>query len=314
MALLRKPWIRRFRYGLLCASAQGAIWFSRIVPRPVCLFLFGVTGSLLYTIPHADRERTRKHLGMIFGTRWNQKKIDATARSVYRELGKNMFDGFYIPRLSPAAIHRIVKHDPLDAFREAYDRGKGVIAITAHTGCFEMLLHLFPVYGFRCFAIGRKLHDEKLDRIVRSVRSGEDIVYMDRSASPRKMVRYLQEGRVFGVLVDQDTAVEGVFADFLGKTAYTPSGPVKMAMKFDTPLFVITTARQKNDTHHVYIDGPVSLESGGAFEENLVKNVNKVNALICRTIERYPEQWVWMHKRWHRRPDVTGTSEGKAAV
>jgi KDO2-lipid IV(A) lauroyltransferase len=102
------------------------------------------------------------------------------------------------------------------------------------------------------------------------------------------------------VLVDQDTPVEGVFADFLGIPAHTPSGPVKMAMKLDIPLFVVTSARQEDNTHHVFIDGPVALRKSDDFDEDLLHNVTMINSLICRTIRRYPSQWVWMHRRWRR--------------
>ncbi len=302
MALIGKGMARDLRYRALCLGAHCGIALTALLPRKIGLLLFGAIGAFIYCIPHPDRALTLRHLKLIYGNSWADNKIRATARSVYRNLGKNLFDAFYLPRLTSERLERLVTHDPLDAFRSVYDQGRGVIAITAHTGCFEMLLQIFPRYGFKCFAIGRKLHDERLDRIIRSARSGDDNIYMDRSEPPRKIVRHLKEGRVFGVLVDQDTAVEGVFADFLGRPAYTPSGPVKLAMKMNIPVFVVTTARQKGDMHHIFINGPLNLRTGNEFEEDLIHNCTAVNRLICTTIDRFPDQWVWMHNRWHRQP------------
>jgi Kdo2-lipid IVA lauroyltransferase/acyltransferase len=305
MAFLKLNWVRKLRYRLLSIAAQGGIGIAALLPRSIGLALFGLVGSLVYLFPHVDRRRTIQHLTEIFGNTWSEKKISDTARSVYRELGKNAFDAFYLPRLSVHAFNRIVIHDSLEAVQAVYDKGNGSIVITAHTGCFEMLLHFFSLHGFKSFAIGKKLRDERLDRIIRRERSGKNIEYMDRSEPTRQIVRYLKEGRLFGVLIDQDTAVEGVFAEFLGKSAYTPSGPVKLAMKMHIPVFVATTARQKGNTHHVFIEGPIALKRGEDLAEDLVYNLNVVNAIIGKTIERFPEQWVWMHRRWRRRPPQT---------
>jgi len=301
-SFLKKPAIRRLRYRLLCIAAKAGITFAGWIPRKLGLLFFSSAGAMVFCVPHRDRRRTLHHLRMIYGDRWSERKIRIVARNVYRELGKNLFDSFYLSRLNEKTFDKLVKHDSLDNVEDAYREGRGAIVITAHTGCFEMLLPFFAMHGFKSFAIGRKLHDEQLDRIIRGTRTGDNYQYIDRSEPPRKIIRFLSQGMLFGVLVDQDTAVEGVFADFMGKKAYTPSGPVKMAMKFSIPVFVATTARQPDGTHYVYLSGPLQLKNTGDTDADLVDNMTEVNKLIGNTIEHFPEQWVWMHRRWHRQP------------
>ncbi|MBN1308197.1 MAG: lysophospholipid acyltransferase family protein [Chitinispirillaceae bacterium] len=295
---------RATRYGLLRAAARVGIGAASVLPRGMGLALFGTMGALAYCVPHPDRRRTLRHLKLIFGNTWDDATIRRTAHRVYRELGKNMFDAFRLPLLTRGQFDAVVTHDSLDAVTAAYNKGRGGVVITAHTGCFEMLLHFFPRHGFKSFAVGRKLHDEGLDRIIRQTRSGGDIVYMDRSEPARNILRLLREGRLFGALVDQDTAVEGVFADFLGRPAFTPSGPIKIAMRMHLPLFVATTARQRGDRHHVFITGPLDLQQSGNFERDLIHNISTINRLIGATVIRYPEQWVWMHNRWRQQPSA----------
>jgi KDO2-lipid IV(A) lauroyltransferase len=164
-----------------------------------------------------------------------------------------------------------------------------------------MLLHYFASRGFGCFAIGRELYDKRIDALVRKQRSGENIVYLHRTENLRKFLKLLGEGRLFGVLIDQDTRVDGVFAHFLGRLAYTPSGTVKLAMRMNLPVFVVTTARQKDDTHRIFVR-EVKLVSGGKSDGDLVRNVERINAVIGETIKAYPDQWVWMHRRWRHTP------------
>ena len=148
------------------------------------------------------------------------------------------------------------------------------------------------------------MFNPRLETIVRSIRSGEDIDYMGREEGSLRVIRQLREGKTFGVLIDQDTRIESVHADFLGIPAHTPSGPIKIAMKFKIPAVVATTARQPDNTHYVYISKVLGLIDTGNPEEDLVKNVGMANDLICQTIRKFPEQWVWMHRRWKRPPPV----------
>jgi KDO2-lipid IV(A) lauroyltransferase len=242
---------------------------------------------------------------MIYGGKWSEKKIRKTARQVYSGLGKNLFDAVHLPQLSSQKMAKIVHIDPMEKVQKVYDRGNGIIFITAHVGCFEMQLHLFGNLGFRSFAIGRKMFDQRIENLIRQTRSGNNIDYMDRTEGTRKIVRFLKEGKIFGVLIDQDTNVEGVFANFLGRPAHTPSGPIKMAMKLNIPVFVATTVRRDDNTHYVFVSDELQLENTGDFHSDLVSNVQKANDFICKTIEQYPSQWVWMHRRWNKQPATT---------
>lgn len=293
---------KQVKNGIIYVSAACAYTIAQTVPRKIGLKLFGAIGAIAFAFPNEEKERTLKHLRFIFGSDWKESEIRRTAREVYIQLGRNLFDGICLPGFSKKKLDTIVKSDSFEEFRTAYNKGKGIVAITAHTGCFEMLLHYYALEGFRCFAIGRRLYDERLEKIIRKTRSGDNIEYMNRSESPRKIIRELQEGKVFGVLIDQDTKVEGVFANFMGKTAFTPSGPVKMAMKLKIPVFVSTTVRHPDDSHYIFINKQLQLIDTGNFEEDLVKNVQAVNDQICVTIKQYPSQWVWMHRRWKRQP------------
>jgi KDO2-lipid IV(A) lauroyltransferase len=296
------PRVKALKNSLLGFTAQRLFTLATLLPRFLGLWLFGVAGKAVFLFPNREKTRTLEHLRLIYGAVWPEKKIQTIARNVYRELGRNMFDAIYLSRASRDRFNSLVRHDDLGDFKKAYDRGQGVIVITAHVGCFEMLLHFFARHGFRSFAIGRRMFDQRLEAIVRIIRSGENIEYIGRHEGAHKAVRLLRQGKAFGVLIDQDVRMEAVFADFLGRPANTPSGPMKIAMKLNIPVVVVTTARQPDNTHHVFISGPVDLVNTGNFEKDLVQNVQIANDTICKTIERFPEQWVWMHRRWKRRP------------
>jgi KDO2-lipid IV(A) lauroyltransferase len=278
--------------------AVAAVW--PLIPRKAGLAVFGFLGRCFFLLPTKDRQWCLDHLRLVFpdlpaSATW------ALAKRVYEGLGKNLFDALYLSRKNRRELDKVVLCDGLGPVREAYEAKKGVLMITAHVGCFEMLLHYFAAQGFSCFAIGRQLYDKRIDELIQRLRSGENIVYCHRNEHPRRFLRLLQEGRLFGVLLDQDTDVDGVFAHFLGRIAYTPSAAVKLGMRLDIPMFVVTTVRRDDDTHRIFVR-KLEYVRNGTETNDLVETVEKVNAAIGDTIMKYPHQWVWMHRRWRRQP------------
>jgi Kdo2-lipid IVA lauroyltransferase/acyltransferase len=294
--------IQRWKNNCIYVAVCLLLACAKRIPRRMGLVLFGRIGLVLRFFAASDRRRTLEQLDECYRERLPQSRIRAMARQVYIELGKNAFDALYLSRGSKAVFDRLVTCDNLDEFKSAYGEGKGVVCFIAHLGCFEMLLHYFARAGFRCTAVGQRLYDSRLDAIVKDLRSGPNITYMHRSGSAREIVRLLSGGHVLGVLVDQDTNIDGVFARFLGRLAHTPSAAMRLAMRFDIPALVVTTARQPDGTHKIFVSKRIPLENTGNGTRDLVVNIQKVNDLINAAIERNPEQWVWMHRRWRKQP------------
>jgi KDO2-lipid IV(A) lauroyltransferase len=309
MLSLRKLIPRPVRHRLLGWAARAGFAVGRALPRPVGLAFFSFLGTVCYYLLHTDRRLTVKNLRFVFGNEWCEKKIRAVSRAVFRSQGKNLFDAVHLGAAKAGVFDNIVSHDSLYKVAQACGRGKGIVAITAHLGCFEMLLHLFARRGLSCFAVGRAFRNQDVDEAVRKMRSGPDIEYVDRSESSRKIVRLLRQGKVMGVLIDQDTKVEGVFADFLGHPAFTPSSAVRFAMKLGIPMFVAVTARVAGDKHHVYVSEELIPVNTGDTNADLIANIRRINDVIGGYIRKHPEQWVWMHERWKTKPtagDVDG--------
>jgi KDO2-lipid IV(A) lauroyltransferase len=278
--------------------ARAGFAIGRSLPRAVGLALFSFIGTVCYRVMGADRRTTVNNLRLVFGNEWNEKKIRAVSRDVFRSQGKNLFDAVHLSAAKADVFDKAVSHDSLYGIAQACGRGKGIVAITAHLGCFEMLLHLFTRRGLSCFAVGRAFKNPDVNEAVRKMRSGPDIQYIDRSESTRKIVKLLRQGKVMGVLIDQDTNVEGVFADFLGHTAFTPSSAVHFALKLGIPMFVSVTARLPGDKHHVYVSEELIPIDTGDPKADLVANIRRINDIIGGYIRKHPEQWVWMHERW----------------
>jgi len=297
---------RQRRNDFIYGTVLLLLWLSRLIPRALGLRLTTGIGTLVYRFSDRDRERALANLRRIYGETEPASWMRTTARRVFQSIAMDYFDTLYFWRCSDQAFRRNVTMENRDTFFECYNQGRGVVAMVAHLGCFEIIPQYFNRHGIKGFTVGQEVFDPRLDELIRSIRSGPYVEYMHRTGSAREIIKYLKEGRAFGALIDQDTNLEGVFAHFMGELAYTPSAPMRLAMRLDLPVVVITTARTADNTHRIFVDGPVEREDTGDFDRDLVVNIEKVNGVISSRIRRFPDQWVWMHRRWLHQPETPG--------
>ena len=105
------------------------------------------------------------------------------------------------------------------------------------------------------------------------------------------------------MLIDQDTKVPGVFVDFFGRKAYTPSGAASIAMRTGAPVLMGFIKRLTDNTHKIQIKEPLRLINSGNKDADIEANTALFTKMIESEIKKDPDQWVWMHNRWKRSPE-----------
>lgn len=268
--------------------------------------MYSLMGRFAYYIPSREKNRLLDNLRYIYGEKWDEKKIIEKAKEVYIHILKNIFDVIYLTSCSDKKFFKCVKHNDLSNVHEEYNKGKGIVGITQHLGCFEINNHLFARIGMDCFSIGQELYDKRIDDLIVKIRQRNNIKYLHRKNSGRQILSLLKKGNIFGVLVDYNTDLEGVFVHYMGKLALTPSAPMRIAMKYKIPVFAAYSARKEKDIHHLYVEGPFKLEDTGDFERDLVVNMENVNNVLSKGVEENPMEWSWMLKRWNIKPGDPG--------
>ena len=93
-----------------------------------------------------------------------------------------------------------------------------------------------------------------------------------------------------------------MFVDFFGQPAYTPYSPVAFSQRTGAPIIPTFIVRQPDNTHRIKIEPPITLEQCDDKEEELVVNTQKFTRIIEDYVRAYPEQWIWMHRRWKTQP------------
>jgi len=156
--------------------------------------------------------------------------------------------------------------------------------------------------GYPVSVVGRSLNNRRLDRLLVAHRERFGLRNIARGKATRQILRALHRGEMVGFLIDQDTEVEGTFVDFFGRSAYTPTGPITLALKLGAPIVPVAIHRERDDTYHLVVRPRMELAQTGDETEDKRINTANCSKILEDFIREHPAQWVWMHRRWKTTP------------
>ena len=176
--------------------------------------------------------------------------------------------------------------------------------MSGHFGNWELLAGYFGIKGYPVNVLARRLRYDKYDNFINSLRRGMGVNVIYRDDSPKAILKILKEGQSLAILADQDiSSVDGVFIDFFGHPAYTPTAPVALALATAVPIIPMFIVRERSG-HRIYVEEPLELEITGNKETDLRMNTQKWSKVEEAYIRKYPSQWVWIHDRWKTNPSA----------
>ncbi len=273
-----------------------------ILPIKLGLRLADLAGKLGFVIMEKERRRSLENLRSAFPEK-TDAEVEGIAKGVFSNLCKNAVEWVSVYKVNKKNIDRWVKVEGLEKIDRVFSRGKGGIILGSHFGNWELLHVTFLLKGYHGTTIARRLYFDKYDEFLSNARvsTGVGIIYRDES--PKKLLRLLKQNKLIGILGDQDVdSVDGVFVDFFGKPAYTPKAPVAFSLASGAPLIPCFVIREGN-RHRLVIEEPLEMEKKSDRDETIRFNTERWSRLVEAYIRKYPEQWVWMHRRWKTKPD-----------
>lgn len=277
------------------------------IPLKVSLFVADILGRIAFRVVGKYNRTAVDNLDSAFGG--DHEANVGVAEKVFKNIAKNGAEWIKMSSAGPEMLDRIVSRvSGREYLDEALAAGRGVIVVGAHFGNWEILPLYLTRHGYKGAIVVRRIYFHKYDKFIARLRSkfGAGIIYRDES--PRKMLKVLRSGGILGIVPDQDVdSIDGVFVDFFGRQAYTPTAPVKLAVAARTSLLPGFVIRREDDTHELVIGEPIELPENAGDEEAVARSTQAWTSVLEKYVRKYPEQWVWMHKRWKTRPaDVKG--------
>ena len=300
-----------FPTGMKRPLLRRAMWIGFHVLRAVVdilpLRLTQCVGAMLgqagYWVLAPYRRVTLQQLEQALGHETTPRKRRRIARRLFRHLGMNFMEWLSLSKLTARNIDRyIAAPGAIERVRAALARGNGVIILSAHLGNWEYLATYFGLHGVKGGVVARRLRYPEYEQYLLRVRRSQRIETFDRETSFRELVRRLRGNECIGILPDQDVdGVESVFVEFFGRPAHTPVGPVALAMSSGAVILPSYIVRE-GWRHRIYLDEPIELAQTGDRQRDLIENTQRWSRVTESYIRRYPDQWVWMHRRWKTSP------------
>lgn len=226
-------------------------------------------------------------------------------RGVFTSLGRLLGEVCLFPRYTANNVGQVAVYDGLENFLQAEQRGKGVLFLTAHLGGWEVGSFAHSLYGHKLHIVVRPLDNPYLDALVRRYRTLHGNTTFDKQDFARGLLGAMKAGETVGVLMDTNmTPPQGVFVDYFGHAACTASGVARVALRTDAavvPAFSIWD--DKLGKYRIRFDPMLELVRTGDAEADVVANTAMFTKTIEDHVRRYPQQWLWVHRRWKTRPE-----------
>lgn len=226
-------------------------------------------------------------------------------RRVFMNLGRLLGEFSQLPKITRQNISNLVEYDGLENYKRASERGRGVLMLTGHIGAWELCAFAQGVYGHPLSFLVRPLDNPLLDRLISHYRELSGNRTIDKNRAVKPVLENLRRGQDVGLLIDVNTLPDqGVFCDFFGTPACSTTGLAVFALRADAPVvpgFLIWDERLRK--HHLRFEPEIPLIRTGDFKEEVMLNTARFAKVIEEYARRYPDQWLWVHKRWHTRPE-----------
>ncbi len=282
----------------------GAVVFVRallkISPWVVVSNTGRALGLLFYALDGRRRHVTFDNLARAFPTRPVSERR-AIARGVYKHFGRLLFDLIKFSTLSHEEMRRRVEFEGEDRVRQAQAAGRGYFCMTGHFGFWEMHGLVHGLTLGRLGVVARPLDNPYLDKLLERVRQATGNVVIDRRGGMRRVMREVHANNGVAILIDQHIhTADAVHVDFFDRPAATTSALALLAQRTGAAVIPVFSVPVGYGRYRAIYESPVAPPANDSPEE-IVAFTQRCTDVLEMWVRRYPDLWLWMHRRWREK-------------
>ncbi len=256
--------------------------------------VFAQVGFTRATIAH--------NLAVACGRELDRPERREFERRYYRHLALLLVDFLRQPRITRENLARYVGGPALTDVPRVHAEGRGTILVAGHAGLWEMAGHAGALLGLPLTSVAKMSDHPGLDAFVASLREAGGQRVRDVRGSMWAMKKALDRGEAIGINVDQEARLQQVFAPFFGVRAATSAAPAELHLRTGAPILVVTVHRVGPFRYEARCFEEIRHERSGDHAADVLAVTTRINAGMEAALRLHPEQWLWSHRRWRRRP------------
>lgn len=287
---------------VLYLTANLASAFFRALPVDTALAFGRRFGGIAYFVNYKRAKIAYSNMRAAFGSEKEPAEIRRIVKCLYRNFGQMLAEVLRLPGVDEAYLEKYIKVEGWHNFEDAFKTGRGVIFLTGHFGNWELSSIASALRGFPLFVLAREQKMTRLNNLLNAARETKGCKVIKKGMAAREIYEHLAGNGIVGILSDQDAGKKGVFITFFGRPTSSPRGAFALAGKTGALIAPAFAVRSKGPYHTIFIEPPIAVSNEGDMEANELEAMQKFGSLLESFIRKYPEQWLWLHKRWKSTP------------
>jgi KDO2-lipid IV(A) lauroyltransferase len=284
-------------------TARTLLAVFSALPMRVGLAVGAFLGRCYYYLAGGLRRTGWRNLEMAF-PELSARERKLLLQGCFENLGRLLGVFSHFENESPSAWREMIDCQGLELLDAARKGGRGVILFTGHVGAWELSSFALSIFGHPLSFLVRRIPNSRIEELIDRFRASRGNRTIDKRFAAREMLQTLNQARTLGVLVDLNTLDrEAVFVDFFGVKAATTFLVAKLALRTDAlvlPVFAPWDKARKKFL--LKIDVPLSFERTENEQDNILRLTQQLTKVVETYVRRYPDQWLWIHRRWKTRP------------
>lgn len=293
----------KLQINLEYSIARSLVATFGVLPLRLALIVGPALGWLAYHVSGKLRRMGERNLELAFPeiSRQERRRL---LRGCFENLGRLLGVFSHFANTSPNALRRKIECEGIEHIDASRESGRGVILFTGHVGVWELSSFALSLFGFPLSFLVRRLDNPKIEALIDRARTRLGNRTIDKRSAAREMLQILNAGGMLGILVDLNTLDrEGIFVDFFGVKASTTFMLAKLALRTEADVLPVFAPWDRERARFLLkIGAPLKFVRTGNEEEDVHRLTQLFTTVVETYVRRYPEQWLWIHRRWKTRP------------
>ncbi len=289
------------------AVAKTILFVLGVLPRGAAIGLGIFVAKVGFRLLSRLRKTGLRNLELAFPEKSENERLQIL-KGTFENLGRVLGEVSQFHKYTRDDLARIVDFQFDEETTRLYEQVKrekrGVVITTGHLGNWEMLVFAFAALYEPMSYLARPLDNPLLEELTVGIRTRFGARPINKANSAMLAIKLLREGEILGVLADVNAhPKEGVFVPFFGIESCTTAGPAMFAIRTNSILFPIFCVFDKeNDRYKIVRGAAIEPVITGDRTADVLATTAAYTSEIEKVIRIYPEQWLWIHKRWKTRP------------
>ena len=283
--------------------ARTSLALFSALPLRVAISIGATLGRLFYFVAGGLRRTGLRNLQLAFPAASDRERRTFLKGS-FANLGRLLGIFSHFNDESAGSLRGMIRAEGLEHLESARQHQRGVILFTGHVGAWELSSFALSLLGFPLSFLVRRIDNPRIESLIERFRTHAGNRTIDKRSAAREMLKILNGGGTLGILVDLNTLDrEAIFVDFFDRQAATTFLVAKLALR--TKALVLPVFAPWDRTRKEFllkIGRPLEFQPTGDED----RDVRSVTQLLTRVVEenirQYPDQWLWIHRRWKTRP------------